>query len=163
MPWKRVPFTPDYHNCDQYHSGTSLRLVLLTGHLSIGHAAFMAHRGIYLRHIGDKIGLSFCDRPLRCRHCCRDVAVLLGIPILKLRGIYFALVTFAFGSLTRLVIIYWDSFTGGPAGIRGIPHPSLFGTEITTRFGLSYMGLFLAAACVLVLYFIERSRARESL
>lgn len=53
--------------------------------------------------------------------------VLLGFPVLRLRGDYLAIVTLAFGEIIRLVLINWVSFSGGYAGISGIPRPSFFG------------------------------------
>src|SRR5690606_32489883 len=57
--------------------------------------------------------------------------VLLGFPVLRLRGDYLAIVTLAFGEIIRLVIINWQSFTHGPNGITGIPRPSFFGLPFT--------------------------------
>jgi len=57
--------------------------------------------------------------------------VLLGFPVLRLRGDYLAIVTLAFGEIIRLVIINWQSLTGGPNGISGIPRPTLFGIPLT--------------------------------
>jgi branched-chain amino acid transport system permease protein len=57
--------------------------------------------------------------------------VLLGFPVLRLRGDYLAIVTLAFGEIIRLVIINWQSLTGGPNGVTGIPRPTLFGIPLT--------------------------------
>ena len=53
--------------------------------------------------------------------------VLLGFPVLRLRGDYLAIVTLAFGEIIRVVLINWASLTGGPNGITGIPRPTFFG------------------------------------
>ncbi len=53
--------------------------------------------------------------------------MILGFPVLRLRGDYLAIVTLAFGEIIRIVLINWLSFTGGPNGISGIPRPSFFG------------------------------------
>ena len=53
--------------------------------------------------------------------------ILLGFPVLRLRGDYLAIVTLAFGEIIRLILINWVSFTGGYAGISGIPRPTVFG------------------------------------
>ena len=57
--------------------------------------------------------------------------VLLGFPVLRLRGDYLAIVTLAFGEIIRLVLINWQSLTGGPNGVTGIPRPSFFGIPLT--------------------------------
>ncbi|MDX2101126.1 MAG: high-affinity branched-chain amino acid ABC transporter permease LivM [Alphaproteobacteria bacterium] len=53
--------------------------------------------------------------------------VLLGFPVLRLRGDYFAIVTLGFGEIIRIVLINWVEVTGGPQGLGNIPRPTLFG------------------------------------
>ncbi|WP_439922471.1 high-affinity branched-chain amino acid ABC transporter permease LivM [Nitrobacter sp. JJSN] len=57
--------------------------------------------------------------------------VLLGFPVLRLRGDYLAIVTLAFGEIIRLVIINWQDLTGGPNGVSGIPRPTFFGIPLS--------------------------------
>ena len=57
--------------------------------------------------------------------------VILGFPVLRLRGDYLAIVTLAFGEIIRLVILNWQDLTGGPNGISGIPRPTVFGIPLT--------------------------------
>lgn len=71
--------------------------------------------------------------------------VILGFPVLRLRGDYLAIVTLAFGEIVRVILINWVDFTGGPNGISNIPRPSFFGIEFTrgeggfaNTFGLEY-------------------------
>jgi branched-chain amino acid transport system permease protein len=74
--------------------------------------------------------------------------VILGFPVLRLRGDYLAIVTLAFGEIIRVVLLNWYEFTGGPNGISGIPRPSFFGLEFTrgedgfaATFGLDYSSI----------------------
>ncbi len=53
--------------------------------------------------------------------------ILLGFPVLRLRGDYLAIVTLAFGEIIRLVLVNWVDVTGGYAGISSIPRPTFFG------------------------------------
>jgi branched-chain amino acid transport system permease protein len=53
--------------------------------------------------------------------------ILLGFPVLRLRGDYLAIVTLAFGEIIRLILINWVPVTGGYAGVSGVPRPSFFG------------------------------------
>ena len=53
--------------------------------------------------------------------------VILGFPVLRLRGDYLAIVTLAFGEIIRVILLNWVDFTGGPNGLSGIPRPSFFG------------------------------------
>ncbi|MGL6181190.1 MAG: ABC transporter permease subunit, partial [Aestuariivirga sp.] len=61
--------------------------------------------------------------------------VILGFPVLRLRGDYLAIVTLAFGEIIRVVLLNWVDFTGGPAGIGQIPRPSFFGLPFTADEG----------------------------
>jgi branched-chain amino acid transport system permease protein len=51
--------------------------------------------------------------------------VLLGIPVLRLRGDYLAIVTLGFGEIIRIILNNWDELTNGPNGITGIRKPEL--------------------------------------
>ena len=53
--------------------------------------------------------------------------ILLGFPVLRLRGDYLAIVTLGFGEMVRIVLNNWTNFTGGPNGLLNIPQPSFFG------------------------------------
>jgi branched-chain amino acid transport system permease protein len=55
--------------------------------------------------------------------------ILLGFPVLRLRGDYLAIVTLGFGEMVRVILLNWYKFTGGPDGISGIPRPTFFGLE----------------------------------
>ena len=61
--------------------------------------------------------------------------VILGFPVLRLRGDYLAIVTLAFGEIIRVVLLNWVEFTGGPAGIGNIPRPSFFGIPFSADEG----------------------------
>ena len=60
------------------------------------------------------------------------VGVVLGFPVLRLRGDYLAIVTLAFGEIIRQVLINWVDLTNGYAGISGIPYVSFFGIPFMT-------------------------------
>ncbi len=75
--------------------------------------------------------------------------ILLGFPVLRLRGDYLAIVTLAFGEIIRMVLINWVEFTKGYAGISGIPRPSFFGLPFTDTpngfaafFGIEHKALY---------------------
>ena len=53
--------------------------------------------------------------------------IILGFPVLRLRGDYLAIVTLGFGEIIRIVLLNWAPVTGGPNGIGDIPRPSFFG------------------------------------
>src|SRR5215213_1341730 len=75
--------------------------------------------------------------------------LLLGFPVLRLRGDYLAIVTLAFGEIIRLVLINWSAVTNGYAGISSIPRPTFFGIPFTaaddgfaSRFGLEFSPIY---------------------
>jgi len=75
--------------------------------------------------------------------------VLLGFPVLRLRGDYLAIVTLAFGEIIRLILINWVPVTGGYAGVSGVPRPSFFGIPFTANddgfaatFGLEFSPIY---------------------
>jgi branched-chain amino acid transport system permease protein len=53
--------------------------------------------------------------------------IVLGFPVLRLRGDYLAIVTLGFGEIIRIILLNWGVVTGGPAGISNIPSPTFFG------------------------------------
>jgi branched-chain amino acid transport system permease protein len=75
--------------------------------------------------------------------------IILGFPVLRLRGDYLAIVTLAFGEIIRVILINWAEFTGGPNGISDIPRPSFFGlpfdssdTGFAATFGLEHKPIY---------------------
>jgi branched-chain amino acid transport system permease protein len=66
-------------------------------------------------------------RPVLMTSLAAMLGMLLGFPVLRLRGDYLAIVTLGFGEMIRLLIINLQGFTGGPNGVSGIPRPSFFG------------------------------------
>lgn len=81
------------------------------------------------------------------------VGFLLGLPVLRLRGDYLAIVTLGFGEITRIVLNNWDSVTGGPNGILMIPRPQFFGISLGTPLGYYFIILGLV---LLTGFFIYR-------
>ncbi len=66
---------------------------------------------------------------------------LLGLPTLRLRGDYLAIVTLAFGEIMRITLNNWETLTNGPGGLPGIDEPSFFGFKIDSNTGFYYLAL----------------------
>ncbi len=112
--------------------GWGLNVVVgLAGLLDLGYVAFYAVGAYSYALLATNFGLSFwiCLPLAGILAACWGV--MLGFPVLRLRGDYLAIVTLAFGEIIRLVIINWQSLTGGPNGVSGIPRPTLFGIPLT--------------------------------
>ncbi len=112
--------------------GWGLTIVVgLAGLLDLGYVAFYAVGAYTFALCSTGLGLGFWE----CLPIAGALAALwgmmLGFPVLRLRGDYLAIVTLAFGEIIRVVLLNWASLTNGPNGILGIPRPTLFGLEFT--------------------------------
>src|SRR5262249_3447866 len=74
--------------------------------------------------------------------------LIIGLPTMRVRGDYLALVTLAFGEMVRLVLLN-SEFSRGPMGIPGIPLPSVSGVMIVGNAGFYYLGCTLLILCFL--------------
>ncbi len=108
--------------------GWGLNIVVgLAGLLDLGYVAFYAVGAYSYALLAQNFGLSFWICLPLAGILAAFWGVMLGFPVLRLRGDYLAIVTLAFGEIIRIVIVNWQSFTNGPNGISGIPRPSFFG------------------------------------
>ena len=82
--------------------------------------------------------------------------LLLGFPILRLRGDYLAIVTLGFGSITKIVLENWDTVFGGAAGIANIARPDFFGMELDGRMKAMYSYYIVVALVALTIFVINR-------
>ena len=116
--------------------GWGLNIVVgLAGLLDLGYVAFYAVGAYSYALIAEHYGLSFWLCLPLAGLLAASWGLILGFPVLRLRGDYLAIVTLAFGEIIRLVLINWYSFTHGPNGINNIPRPSFFGIEFTREPG----------------------------
>jgi branched-chain amino acid transport system permease protein len=99
------------------------------GLLDLGYAGFYALGAYSYALLAQHTGIGFWMALPIAGAVAAGAALLLGLPVLRLRGDYFAIVTLGFGEIVRLVLINWTDFTGGPNGISDIPRPTLFGLE----------------------------------
>jgi branched-chain amino acid transport system permease protein len=112
--------------------GWGLNIVVgLAGLLDLGYVAFYAVGAYSYALLAQNFGWSFWLCLPLAGILAAFWGILLGFPVLRLRGDYLAIVTLAFGEIIRIVLINWQSFTGGPNGITGIPRPSFFGIPFT--------------------------------
>jgi len=130
--------------------GWGLNIVVgLAGLLDLGYVAFYAVGAYSYALLAKTFGLSFWIL-LPLAGCLSAFwGILLGFPVLRLRGDYLAIVTLAFGEIIRLVLINWVDFTNGYAGISGIPRPTFFGIPFNANddgfaavFGLPFTPLY---------------------
>ncbi|MEO0670603.1 MAG: high-affinity branched-chain amino acid ABC transporter permease LivM [Pseudomonadota bacterium] len=104
-------------------------VVGLAGLLDLGYVAFYAVGAYSYALLAQYFGFSFWICLPLAGILAAFWGILLGFPVLRLRGDYLAIVTLAFGEIIRIVLLNWYEFTGGPDGLSGIPRPSFFGLE----------------------------------
>jgi branched-chain amino acid transport system permease protein len=110
--------------------GTGLSIVVgLAGLLDLGYVAFYAVGAYCYAILALTFGLSFWICLPLAGLCAAAFGILLGFPVLRLRGDYLAIVTLGFGEIIRIILINWQELTGGPNGLVGVPRPSFFGLE----------------------------------
>ncbi|MBX3579001.1 MAG: high-affinity branched-chain amino acid ABC transporter permease LivM [Rhizobiaceae bacterium] len=102
-------------------------VVGLAGLLDLGYVAFYAVGAYSYALLGTEFGWSFWILLPAAGAMAALWGVILGFPVLRLRGDYLAIVTLAFGEIIRLVLINWREVTNGSAGISGIPKVTFFG------------------------------------
>ena len=130
--------------------GWGLNIVVgLAGLLDLGYVAFYAVGAYSYALLAKNFGLSFWILLPMAGILAAFWGMLLGFPVLRLRGDYLAIVTLAFGEIIRLVLINWTEFSNGYAGISGIPRPTFFGIPFTAAdngfaavFGLEFSPLY---------------------
>ncbi|WLV24433.1 branched-chain amino acid ABC transporter permease [Aciduricibacillus chroicocephali] len=155
--------------------GLGMYVTLSTGQLSLGHAGFMAI-GAYASGI-----LTYTyEMPLLVGIIAGTLlagifGLIIGIPTLRLQGVYLAIATLGFGEVMRVIFVNWDSVTMGAVGLSGIPN---LGRELTdslrnmgieaSQFGLrsNALGsllvflLLLVIAIVIFIFFRRQNHSR---
>jgi branched-chain amino acid transport system permease protein len=155
--------------------GVSIYITLATGQLSLGNAGFMAI-GAYTSSIltlnyqfpifaGIILGAILAG----------IVGVLIGLPTLRLQGVYLAIATLGFGEVIRVFFINWESLTNGAVGIASIPHmgreilsflkdlgfnPAILGLKNNQFISVTVFLLLLLITILLVWFFIRQSKSR---
>lgn len=104
-------------------------VVGLAGLLDLGYVAFYAVGAYSYALLSSNFGLSFWVLLPLAGILAAFWGMILGFPVLRLRGDYLAIVTLAFGEIIRLVLINWTAVTKGTFGISGIAKATLFGIE----------------------------------
>lgn len=151
-----------------------LNLVVgFAGLLDLGYVAFFAGGAYVYAIFGSKQASKFMegDFPLGpwwfwvCIPIAIGVAALLGIalgvPVLRLRGDYLAIVTLGFGEIINVLAKNMDTpvnITNGAKGISGISYPSLFGVKLDTNTSFYFLGLVIVILTLVAVSRLEQSR-----
>ncbi|MBV1694857.1 MAG: high-affinity branched-chain amino acid ABC transporter permease LivM [Hyphomicrobiales bacterium] len=142
--------------------GWGLNIVVgLAGLLDLGYVAFYAVGAYSYALLAQNFGLSFWVCLPLAGILAAFWGILLGFPVLRLRGDYLAIVTLAFGEIIRLVIVNWIDLTNGYAGISSIPRPTFFGIPFNASdegfaavFGLEFSPIYRTLFLFYVILFL---------
>ena len=137
--------------------GLGLNIVVgLAGLLDLGYVAFYAV-GAYTYallnhhfHLGFWTVLPIGGTVAAC------FGILLGFPVLRLRGDYLAIVTLGFGEIIRLILENWGKFSQGPSGISNISRPGLFGIHLSLDNAIVYMYYILITFVLVTIFIVNR-------
>jgi branched-chain amino acid transport system permease protein len=141
----------------------SLRQMLILGQVSFAHPAFMAIGAYTSTMLVMNLGLTFWFTIFLAGFASGIVALLLGLPVLRLTGPYFFLATFAFLEVVRMILTHFYVPFGGPMGIYNIPPPNPIGPiNFSSISNFYYLILIVFVITLLVFYSLGRSRFGQS-
>ncbi|KAF0820520.1 MULTISPECIES: branched-chain amino acid ABC transporter permease [unclassified Cytobacillus] len=155
--------------------GVSIYITLSTGQLSLANAGFMGI-GAYTSAL---LTLNF-DLPIIVGILAGTLlaglfGILIGIPTLRLQGVYLAIVTLGFGEVIRVIFVNWESMTKGAVGLSGIPHmgrellntlkdlgfdPKILGLQNNQFVFLAIFLILLAVTISIIAFFRRQNRSR---
>ena len=144
---------------------TSLRLVINTGQATFAHPALAAIGGYCSGALTVILGFSFWEALPIAGLAAALISLIIGYPTLRIKGVYFFLITFTFTSLVGVLVgNFWIPIFGGWKGLINIPRPNpiiipgLLMIKFTTDLSYYYLVLFLTVMTIWVLYRVEKSR-----
>jgi len=137
--------------------GLGLNIVVgLAGLLHLGYVAFYAVGAYSYALLYHHFGIGFWTALPLGALLAALFGIMLGFPVLRLRGDYLAIVTLGFAEITRLILENWNEFSFGPSGIAGIPRPGLFGWEMDLHEATIYIYFLMIALCLLTIFVVNR-------
>ncbi|NLV72713.1 MAG: branched-chain amino acid ABC transporter permease [Actinobacteria bacterium] len=139
---------------------SSLRLINLSGQLSLAHGGFVTLGAYASAVLLTKVGMSSTWLALLISAVLAAViAVVIGIPFTRLKGIYFTITGIFFVQVIVLTVQQWRSITGGNGGLQGVPRPdSILGIEFASKTSFFMLAIVLMVVSLVILWAIERSR-----
>lgn len=137
--------------------GLGLNIVVgLAGLLDLGYVAFYAVGAYTYALLHHNFGLGFWVALPIGGLLAALFGIILGIPVLRLRGDYLAIVTLGFGEIIRLILENWGSFSEGPSGVSNIARPGLFGVELSLTMAINYIYYIMILFVIITVFFVNR-------
>lgn len=141
----------------------SLYMISTIGHYSMGHVGFMLIGAYTSALLGTKLGLSFWVTMLIAGLSASFFASILAYPFLKVKGVYFAILTLVTGETFRVLAYEWKSLTGGQLGLINISPPSpiyipwVGAISFETMSNYYYLTLMIVLISLFILYRLKNS------
>jgi branched-chain amino acid transport system permease protein len=137
--------------------GLGLNIVVgLGGLLHLGYVAFYAVGAYSYALLNYHFGINFWIALPLGALLSTIFGLIIGFPVLRLRGDYLAIVTLAFGEIIRLVLENWNAFSFGPSGIANIPRPGLFGIHMNLKQVTIYIYFLMILLTILTIFVVHR-------
>lgn len=138
--------------------GLSLNLLVgYAGLLSVAHAAFYGIGAYTTAIILTKTSMGFFTSIVVGVTITIIVGLLIGVVLSKFKGDYYALVTLSFNTIIFSIFLNWQTLTGGPLGIAGVPKPELFGISFDTTSNFLILTLVIFVLVFLISRYIANS------
>ena len=139
--------------------GLGLNIVVgMAGLLDLGYVAFYAVGAYSYALLNYHYGLGFWTALPIGAALGAIFGVILGFPVLRLRGDYLAIVTLGFGEIIRLILENWNEFSFGPSGIANIARPSFFGIDLSLKAGTIYLYFLMIVLTLFTIFVVNRLR-----
>jgi len=137
--------------------GLGLNIVVgLAGLLDLGYVAFYAVGAYSYALLHFHFGVGFWMALPIGAGLGTLFGIILGYPVLRLRGDYLAIVTLGFGEIIRLILENWNAFSFGPSGIANIPRPGLFGIKFSLASATIYIYFIMIALTLFTIFVVNR-------
>ena len=137
--------------------GLGLNIVVgLAGLLDLGYVAFYAVGAYSYALLNHHFGIGFWTALPIGAGVGVLFGILLGFPVLRLRGDYLAIVTLGFGEIIRLILENWNEFSFGPSGIANIPRPSLFSIQLSLHNATIYLYYLMILFVLFTIFVVNR-------
>ena len=137
--------------------GLGLNIVVgLAGLLDLGYVAFYAVGAYSYALLNHHFGVTFWMALPIGAFLGFLFGILLGFPVLRLRGDYLAIVTLGFGEIIRLVLENWNEFSFGPSGIANIPKPSIYGLDLSLHQSTIFIYFLMVGLALMTIFVVRR-------
>jgi branched-chain amino acid transport system permease protein len=137
--------------------GLGLNIVVgVAGLLDLGYAAFYCVGAYSYALLNYHFGFGFWSVLGIGAGLAALFGIVLGFPVLRLRGDYLAIVTLGFGEIIRLIMENWNEFSFGPSGIANIPRPGFFGVEMNMEQVTIYVYFLMIGMSLFTIFVVNR-------